>query len=879
MSLKAGVHVGPYEILAAIGEGGMGEVYRARDSKLGRDVALKILPPSVAGDPERLARFEREARILASLNHPNIAQIYGFEGHSIVMELVDGGTLADRIARGRLRVDDALEIARQIAVGLDAAHEKGIVHRDLKPANIGFMRDGTVKVLDFGLAKDRALDATGSSLTHSPTILGATMTGVLLGTAPYMSPEQARGKPVDKRTDIWAFACVVYEMLTGERAFGGDTATDTVVAILERQPDWAVVPSDVRDDVVATLKHCLEKDPKRRLRDIGDIRFDRPSGGSVQIRTGWWTLPRALAALFAVAAGVLGVALTRTANPISARPAWAAEGALFSIPPPTDRSVTVVAQPTLAVSRDGRYIAWVGTVSPERSSLWLYTVSNGTTRQLPDTAGASNPFWSPDSRAIGFQAQAMLRTIDVATGAIRSLAPNPEVSAGGTWSSANVIVFSTRYTLQMIPASGGAPRVVATLNVEYQENSLRYPRFLPDGRHFLYVARSGRTGQSAAYLGSIDGTKPARLFPVSSHVEYAPPGYLVYVQDEQLVARSFDPVRMTADSELTTVLSRFAGADAGMRGHFAFSDNGLLAYLSEPAVPKTRFQWVDRAGRGADAGFPQGEYSNFRLAPDGRRIVVDNRTARTIARDVWVLDPAAPPRRVTFGGSDDWQPFWSADGHTVAWMSYRNGPGDIFAKALDGAGPETAVFKRSAIENDQRVPGDWARDGRSIAYWTDRSDTRGDVWVQALDGSKPIAIAATAFNERRPRFAPDGRFLAYESDELGQNEVFVQPVPPTGGKWQISLGGGTEPSWGRDGRELYYISPSSDLMAVPIALSDHTLSVRPPVRLFSIRGFGAGQSQYEPTADGSRFLVRETTAPPAQPIMVLLDWTARLPRR
>jgi eukaryotic-like serine/threonine-protein kinase len=843
-------------------------------------VAIKVLPTSLAGDPERLARFEREAKALASLNHPHIAQIYGFEGHAIVMELVDGGTLADRIGRERLKIADALEIARQIAEGLDAAHEKGIVHRDLKPANIGFTRDGMVKLLDFGLAKDASLEARASNLTHSPTMLSPTIAGALLGTAPYMSPEQARGKPVDKRTDIWAFACVLYEMLTGKRAFGGETTTDTVVAILEREPDWAIVSSDVPDAVVTTLKRCFEKDPKLRLRDIGDIRWDRLSGGSVPPRVRRQMLPWALAALFAVSAVALSLALVRGANPPPARPAWAAEGATFAIQAPMDHSVAVVPQPQIAVSRDGRYIAWVGTLPPGRPSIWLYTVSDGTTRQLAGTTGASNPFWSPDSRAIGFQSQGVLRTIDATTGAIRSLAPNPEVSAGGAWSPANVIVFSTRYTLQMIPATGGEPRVVATLNPEYQENSLRFPRFLPDGRHFLYVARSGRTGRSAAYVGSIDGAKPTRLFPVSSHVEYASPGYLVYVQDEQLVARAFDQARMTADSEVTTVLSRFGGADGGMRGHFTLSDNGVLAYLTQPAVASARFRWVDRTGRGDDASFPVGDYGTFRLAPNGRQIVVDNRTAHTIARDVWVLDPAAPPRRVTFGGSDDWQPFWSADGHTVAWMSYRDGPGDLFAKALDGAAPETAVFKRSEVENDQRVPGDWAPDGRSIAYWTDRSDTRGDVWVQSLDGSKPIVIAATPFNERRPRFAPDGRFLAYESDELGQSEVFVQPVPPTGGKWQISIGGGVEPSWRRDGRELYYVNSTGDLIAVPITLSDNTLSARSPVRLFSIRGFGtAGTSQYDPASDGSRFLVRQVIDPPVQPIMVVLDWTARLRQR
>jgi len=880
MPLAAGVCLGPYKILAAIGTGGMGEVYRARDAKLDRDVAIKVLPASFADDPERLARFDREAKVLASLNHAHIAQIYGLEDRAIVMELVDGGTLADRIGRGPLKIADALTIARQIADALDAAHEKGIIHRDLKPSNIGFTRDGMAKVLDFGLAKDASSDQRVSDLTDSPTMLSPTMTGVVLGTAPYMSPEQARGKPVDKRTDIWAFGCVLYEMLTGRRAFGGATTTDTVAAILEREPDWAALPSDVPDTVAATLKRCFEKDPKVRLRDIGDIRLDRMSGGSVRPPVRHQILPWALAAIFGASAVALGVALVRGGGPPPVQAVWATEGATFSIEAPVDNSVAVMPQPTLAVSGDGRYIAWVGTLGRGQRSIWLYTVSDGTTRQLASTGGASNPFWSPDSRAIGFQAQGVLRTVDVTTGAIRSLAPNPEVSGGGAWSPAGVIVFSTRYTLQVIPATGGEPRVVATLNAEYQENSLRSPRFLPDGRHFLYAARSGRAGRSAVYEGSIDGAKPRRLFPVSSHVEYAPPGYLVYVQDEQLVARAFDATRLTADTELMTVLSRFGGADGGMRDHFSVSDNGVLAYLAQPATPSARFTWVDRAGRANDAGFPVGDYQNFRLAPDGRRIAVDNRTARTTVRDVWVLDPAAPPRRVTFGGSDDWQPFWSADGHRVAWMSYRNGPGDLFAKTLDGAAPEAAVFKPSEIENDQRVPGDWAPDGRSIAYWTDRSDTRGDIWVQSLDGSKPIAIAATSFNEQSPRFAPDGRFVAYESDESGQSEVFVQPVPPTGGKWQISSGGGEEPSWRRDGRELYYVNSGGDLIAVPITKSDNTLSAGSPVRLFSVRGFGdAGVSLYDPAPDGSRFLVRQVIDPPAQPIMVVLDWTARLIRK
>ncbi len=879
MTLTAGTRLGAYEILGQIGAGGMGEVYRARDTKLGREVAIKILPASLATDAGRLARFEREAKTLASLNHPHIAQIYGFEGDGIVMELVGGGTLADRIGPHPVRTDEALAIARQIADALDAAHEKGIVHRDLKPSNVGFARDGVVKVVDFGLATDASGEGAAAGLTHSPTMLSPTLTGVLLGTAPYMSPEQARGKHVDKRADIWAFGCVLFEMLTGQRAFNGETTSDTIAAILEREPDWTALPRDLPGAVVATLKRCLQKDPRLRLRDIGDAELTQAATGSVHTRSHRQLWLSILAVTSAAVAITSTVALLRSTNVSSAQPAWAAEGATFAISGPVDHGVAVVPQATIAVSRDGRRVAWVGSAAGGRPSLWLYTVSDGTTRQLAGTSGASNPFWSPDSRTIGFQSEGSLRTIDVATGAVRSLAPNPEVAGGGAWSSAGVIVFSTRYTLQLIPATGGEPRVVARLNADYQENSLRFPRFLPDGRHFLYVARSGRTGRSAAYVGSIDGAPPTRLFPVSSHVEYAQPGYLVYTQDGQLVARAFDASTLTVKPDLTTVLSRFGGSDSGMRGHFTLSENGVLAYLAQPATPGARFRWVDRGGRSEDAGLPSGYYSTFRVGPDGRRIVVDNFTAGTTARDVWVLDPSAAPRRVTFGGNDDWQPFWSPDGRTVAWMSYRNGPGELFAKALDGAAPEAAVFTSTGVEHDQQVTGDWAPDGRSIAYWTERSDTRGDIWVQALDGSKPIPIATTPFNERRPRFAPDGRFIAYESDELGQNEVFVQPVPPTGGKWQISNGGGSQPTWRHDGRELYYVNADGGLTAVPLTTSQNALSIGPPQRLFTLGVAPTSFAQYDSVPDGSRFLVRDVIEPPAQPIMVLLDWPARLRQR
>ena len=867
----------------------MGEVYRARDTSLGREVAIKILPPSFAADPERLARFEREARLLASLNHPHIAQIYGLEGREseprvpvIVMELVDGDTLADRLRRGPLKLDDALAIARQIADALDAAHEKGIVHRDLKPSNIALTRDGAVKILDFGLAKEVSDGLGAADLTDSPTMLSPTMAGVVLGTAPYMSPEQARGKAVDKRTDIWAFGCVLFEMLTGGPAFGGETTTDTIAAILERDPDWSALPSSVPPFVRDLLRRSLTKDLRQRLRDIGDARLDgaslvpaaRPRAAAP---TRWVVLTAAAAAIAAAA----WFART-TRNP--SLPSWAREPVSLSIDSTAPSSgPAIFPSSTLAVSRDGRHVAWVAVKPDGPPIISIYSVPTGETRALSGTEGAMNPFWAPDSHALGFQSQGSLRTIDLTTGSVKAIAANADVSAGGTWNTENTIVFSTRYTLDQVPASGGDTRTVATLNSDFQENSLRYPRFLPDGRHFLYVARSGRALKSGAYIGSIDGGKPVRLFATTSHVEYAPPGYLVSVKDGELVARTFDASTLTAGAETFSIVSHIEASAGSMNGQFALSDNGVLTYLRRSTVLKAILRWYDRSGRPLEAiGGPEA-YSAFRLAPDGQRVAVDLASERLVVRDVWVINPGGARTRVTFGGSDDWLPFWSPDGKKVAFMSYRNGVGDLFLKALDGAAPEQSLLRPGdgPGPSDQKVPGDWSSDGKLIAYWSERPETRGDVWVQTIDGSqKAVALARTRSNERRPRFSPDSRFVAYESDETGTYEIYVQPFPPTGGKWQISVGGGSEVAWRGDGGEMYFIDGTGMLVAVPVRTSVAGFAVRSPVRLFSLgrRPTPGGSIRFDVRRDGQRFLVRDVVDPPPQPIVVLMNWPVRLTR-
>jgi Tol biopolymer transport system component len=892
MSL-AGTRLGAYEIVASLGAGGMGEVYRARDTKLGREVAIKVLPAAFAADPERLARFEREARVLASLNHPHIAQIYGVEESgaltALVLELVEGEPLSERLRKGALPVADALSLARQIAEALDAAHERGIVHRDLKPANIVVAHDGTVKVLDFGLAK--AGETGGSAgvegLTHSPTMMGPTMAGVLLGTAPYMSPEQARGKTVDKRTDIWAFGCVLYEMLTGRRAFPGETSTDTIAAILEREPDWRALPASTPAHVARLLRRCLDKDPKSRLRDIGDVSFElQPAvAGSDAVEH----VPRSAdttrrgrgfatgAAVGAAIAGLAALAFVGSRrNPDV--PAWARESATFAVEAATVPGAPAgLPSPGISVSRDGRSIIWTAEGPAGRPGIWSYTVSSGETRMLPGTEGALNPFWSPDGRAIAFMAEAKLKIIDAASGAIRVIAAVPEVSAGGTWSTDGVIVYAARYALMQISAAGGTPKVVGGLNRTYHENSVRHPRFLPDQRHFLYVARSGRSEESGAYVGSLDGTS-VRLFDTTSHVTYAPPGYLLYARDGALVARTFDARTFAVGAETLTVLNRVGANAGGMNGHYDVSPSGVLAYFRNSTAAKAVLRWFDRSGQPREALTEPAAYSTFRLAPDDTRVAVDVESERVVGRDVWILNAAgSAPTRVTFGGTDDWQPFWSPDGRRVAFMTYRNGVSDLYVKTLTGTTPEEPLVTSDA----QKTAGDFSPDGRSVAYWVESTDTRGDVFVSSLDSARePIAVARTSANERRPRFSPDSRFVAYDSDESGRSEVYVQPFPPTGGKWQVSVGGGNEVSWRRDGRELYYVNPDGMLMAVPVTLAANAFSAGAAAPLFSVgrRGGTGGTSRYEPASDGRRFLVRQIVNPPPQPLMVTLNWPAVLNR-
>jgi Tol biopolymer transport system component len=856
----------------------MGEVYRATDTNLKRQVAIKVLPAAVATDAERLARFQREAELLAALSHPNVAIVHGLEKgagiSALVMELVEGPTLADRIAHGALPVDEALPIAKQIAEALEAAHIQGIVHRDLKPANVKIRPDGTAKVLDFGLAKAlEPMPAAGVDATASPTITSPAMmtgAGVLLGTAAYMSPEQARGKSIDKRSDIWAFGCVLYEMLTARPAFTGESVVDTLSAIVSREPDWQRLPVDTSSTIRRLLQRCLAKDLRRRLHDISDARIEiedaldardhvHETGGRDRIGGRAATL---LAIAFLAIGIATGMLLTRSQPADRTR---VSQTVRYTIP-----IDGLASGSTPVISRDGRQIAVVGSKPDGSSAILVQALDEERPRELPGTSGASFPFWSPDGRSIGFFADGAVKRVELSGGPSQRVA-RAEEPLGGAWSTTDVIVFSERYALYQVPASGGTPALVASLDLSRQENSLRFPEFLPDGRRFLYLARSGRPENTSVYLASLECGIPKRLLKKRWSVRYALPGVLMYVRDDALVAQSFDAER----GSLTGTPRQIVGPiDPNLPGEnfYSVSDTGTLVYrLLPPGL--SQLTWVDRDGAVGSALGQPSNISNFRIAPEERRIVFDE-FARG-SRSIWTLDIGTGARsRLTFPGSDDWQPIWSPDGLRVMFGSYRNGPIDMYLKTADGGGNDQAFM----VSSIQKGPRDWSKDGRFVLYTQDSPEMKEDLYAREVsDNATPIAIAATPAREFDGRFSWDGRWVSYVSNETGVNEIYVQPFPPTGGKWQVSNGGGLSPRWQADGRELFYLTPQDEMKVVSVD-GARSFATGPPHTLFrldGIRGGGPGATSYEVTRDGRRFLVNLTKGvAPASSVSAILNWAA-----
>ncbi|MFI5165494.1 MAG: protein kinase [Thermoanaerobaculales bacterium] len=896
--MQNGTRLGPYEIVAPLGAGGMGVVYRAKDTRLGREVALKFLPEGFADDPERHARFEREAKLLASLNHPHIAALYGLEHldsqHGLVMELVDGEGLDERIARGAIPPDEAIPIALQIADALEAAHEKGIAHRDLKPANVKVRSDGTVKVLDFGLAKAWEDQGANSDPALSPTITGHhTRAGVILGTAAYMSPEQARGKPVDKRADIWAFGCVLYEMLTGERTFGGDTITDVIAAVVTREPDWTRLPSEITPRTREALKRCMEKDPKRRFRDIGDARFELEEGArasSAEPRSGVpapvVTTPPPRRAALPWIASALGLALAVTFAVAFVRTGSDHPRSVRAYILPTDKTHFTFNGSTggAVLAPDGTRIVYAATDEAGRKLLWLRPLDSLTAQPLEGTDGASYPFWSPDSRFVGFFVPGKLKKIDILGGPPQTIC-DASSGRGGTWSPDGVIVFAPDVYggMRRVSSAGGASAPITELDRSRGQTSQRWPVFLPDGRRFLFWAGNPTASSQETrgiYVGSLDDKSQRFLFQADSDALYAPPGYLLYLREQTVMAHPFDAGSLKFKGEAFPVAEDVASPESYRLGRFSVSQDGTLVYLTGQN-DRAQVLWLNASGQ--QAGGSLGEAAiigGIRLSPSGQTLAEIVQEPQTKNVDVWLVDLARGVKtRFTFDPAADFDPVWSPDGSRIAWAANTKGHFDLYVKSSTGAGEAEALL---ASEEDKYCT-DWSHDGRFIAFTEldPKGNNGADIWILPLFGDrKPYSFLATPFNEGNAVFSPDGRWLAYQSNESGKTEIYITPFPQAGGKWQVSQGGGLTPSWRADGQGLYFSTPDGRLMEAPVAAKGPAVEVGAPHEFSKVQmsSPNPGAWGYAATPKSDRVLVLQSEKGVAVPLTLVTHWTEGLKR-
>ena len=865
-----------YQIRSALGAGGMGEVWRARDTKLDRDVALKILPEVFARDPDRLARFEREARTLAALNHPHIAQIYGLEEsdgvRALVLELVDGPTLSDRVAQGPTSVTEALAIACQIADALEAAHEQGIIHRDLKPANIKIRSDGTVKVLDFGLA--RALDplvAANPSATASPTLTSPglrTGVGVIVGTPAYMSPEQARGQAIDKRTDIWAFGCVLYELVTGRVVFPGATSSDTIAAVLERAPDWTALPPATPPQVRHVLARCLEKDPRQRWRDIGDVRIELENTEARGSQTAPSPTKRArageraawalLVAITAAAAAVLPPLFREAPHPAEVR---------FNVLFPRGVAVDF---PQLAISPDGQQILAAPSFGgPDPTPLWLRPLASTSGRLLTGTEGAGFPFWSPDGRSIGFFADQRLKRLDVNSQVIQILADAPN-ARGGAWQADGTILFAPNATgpLFRVPANGG--ETTAATQLETGQNDHRSPFILPDGQHFLYYAR-GTPQVRGVHLGRLDGTDTRRLLDADGAAVYASSGHLLFARQGELLAQAFDLRRLALEGEPFRVADSVSVNPGISVASLSASAAGPIAYGVD-GIRRTQFVWFDRSGKRLEnLGTPdQRLLASAALSPDGSRLAF----SRVVGAnwDVWLIDMHGAVSKVTSALALDFNPVWSPDGRQIYYQSNNS---NIYSRSVADGTAEQLVLR----EPTMIYPSEVSPDG-SVLLYTRATGPSTDIWYVALGADRtPHPFVQTAFQERDGQFSPDGKWVAYQSNDAGHFEIYLQPFPGPGERIQVSAGGGQQVRWSQTGSELFYIAADQRLTSVRATFrANGTVVLATPVPLFKtdIDGSFLTRQQYVVSPDAQRFLINTPTDaidPPS--ITLLLNWHGR----
>ena len=901
-----------YELGGKIGQGGMGEVFLARDPRLARDVALKILPDAFAADPERLARFEREARLLASLSHTNIASIYGLEQdagrRALVLEYVAGDDLSTVIARGPVPVDDALDIARQIADALDSAHEQGIIHRDLKPANVKVMPDGTVKVLDFGLAKalDTPLDGetTDQGITQSPTIMG-TAQGVILGTAAYMSPEQARGKTVDKRADIWAFGCVLFEMLTGRSTFTGETVSDTLAAILRAEPEWDTLPADTPDAVVAIMRRCLEKDPRRRLRDIGEARITIDSIQS-GIDTAAIRIGASPASDSAVSSSPGAPAPARdsgrTARGGSGRTLWAftilfaaaaiAFMALYLVERRQTEPVSVIralitpeegkafnnssfgAHAFHALSPDGKNVTFISD-----NYLWVRSLGQVNATQLPGTESSNFPFWSADGRSIGFFADGKLKTIPAAGGPVTVVCDAPG-ARGGTWNQDDVIVFTPRLRtgLYRVPAAGGTPEPLTTVT-RPTHSTHRWPRFLPDGDHILYMAANHtnpKGAQTAIYATTLSGGVDRLLVPSDSNPVYAS-GYLLYTRDRNLMARPFDPATAALTGDPVRITENCAHHGGSWVGVYD-ARGDVLTYQGDAPPIGSELTWMDLDGNALGTIGGRDLHWDVDVSRDGRRLAIARGNPEP---SVYIYDVERDIESgLTVDGSFSRAPVWSPNGTRIAYASIRdNGRLNVYVAPADRSSQPQPLI----VEDTDMIPTSWSPDGRWLLV--DHGDPgETEIWVIDMNEEPE----ATPVVQTRPWvyngvFSPDGEYVAYVSREGGEDEVFVMPFPGPGGKTKLSGGLTASPGWGPD-RKLFFATANNVVMESTMRLTENGISFSPARSLFRVQDdnsfFVQSGTVLTPSPDGRLLCFLAADAPAdITALTLVVGWASELNRR
>jgi serine/threonine protein kinase len=891
-----GTTLSHFEILEKIGEGGMGEVYRARDQKLGREVALKVLPEAFAEMPERLGRFAREAQVLATLNHENIAAIYGLEEdgsrHALVMELVAGETLEERIARGPIPLEECARIGLEMAKALESAHEKGIVHRDLKPANVKITPEGKVKVLDFGLAKALEGEPAAADIANSPTLtVAATQAGIILGTAAYMSPEQAAGATADRRSDIWSYGVLLSEMLSGRRQFGGETVSHTLASVLKDEPNWESLPSDVPPRILDLLDRCLRKEPQNRLQAIGEARVlwqefladsdsfraALPASAAAGPPAPAWkrSLPWAICGLLALSLGAAGLQLMQR----EPRPEHVLHA---SVLPPEGHnwSLSTTHPGRVAISPDGRQLAYSAAAEGDSTPvLWVHPLDSPVARPLPNTEGAGYPFWSPDGRYVGFFADRRLKKIAVAGGPPVSLCDAP-YGKSGSWSANGTIIFApgARTGIHRVPAGGGECVEITQPDQEAGEDSHRHPVFLPDGEHFLFLARrSGGEQQNLVRVGSLDGSTEIALVESPSNAAFAA-GRLLFVREGTLMAQPFDTERLELDGEAVPLVEQILEIDGAALSVFSVSETGRLVYQSGQSNQASSLLWHDRLGLELGPLAEADQHMDVDLSDDGAwaASTIESEGGST---EIWLYDTARQLRsRFTFDQARDIAGKISPDGTLVVFASERDSATfDLYLKPIGGTGSAELLVAVDGLA----FPYSWTPDGGGVLF-REASRTGNAIKLVSLSGDRePDELLRAEYDLDHPVVSPDGKWLAYTSEESGREEVFVTTLPGAQRKWQVSLDGGEQPRWTRDGSEIIFLgSVDHTLYAAAVSASGGTFSVGEVTQLFTPDMHSNPGRDWDVTADGERFLIN---ASPEQgrvsALNLVLDWPLMLEDR